>query len=78
MYIVISKPKRMSANSGVVQAMMVSSEMIKRPMRRPRYRVTLAVGDVHRDFETETDVGKLRGGPGHGVLQKVDLRIEAS
>ena len=57
--------------------MIVSGEKVKRPMTRPRYRVTLTVGDVHRDFETETDVGKFRGGPGHGVLQKIYLRIEA-
>jgi hypothetical protein len=27
----------------------------------------LAGGDVHGDFETETQVAGLRGGPGHGL-----------
>jgi hypothetical protein len=33
-----------------------------------------AVGDVHRDFETETQVSERRGGPLHGESPVVGIR----
>jgi hypothetical protein len=41
---------------------------MRRASQRPPHASRLAIGDVHRDFEAETQVGELRFGPLHDDL----------